>query len=381
MKKIIYIYGNLPSYREEFFTQLSNALKAEGIELKVFYGYIVNKLTRQAEGRAYQTRKFETVQKDFKWLRFTQLAGLMEAVKDERPDGIIFQFNQTNLTQWRIRHWCLKNHIPYGIWGCNYTRADLKGFLVKMRNFLYNTIYLKASICIPYGSLYHDFLVKTGVPKERVFTAQNTIDIETIVHRELPFIPKDYSHPETRILYVGAMAPQKRLETSIEAVSLLIAEGLHIEYDIVGGGTELERLKKHWNSLSEDIKPHIHLHGAKYGIELVPFFRNADVFLMPGTGGLGVNEAMAYGLPIISTIGDETIVDLIDGNGYLLHQMGDVEGQKQAIRKFIHLTQEEKTTMSSRSAEIVMQRASLENMVNRHKEAILFMLNSESIHK
>ena len=31
MKKILYIYGNLPSYREEFFTQLSSRLEEEGI--------------------------------------------------------------------------------------------------------------------------------------------------------------------------------------------------------------------------------------------------------------------------------------------------------------------------------------------------------------
>lgn len=374
-EKIIYIYGNLPSYREEFFTQLSNALKAEGIELKVFYGYIVNKLTRQAEGRAYQTRKFETVQKDFKWLRFTQLAGLMEAVKDERPDGIIFQFNQTNLTQWRIRHWCLKNHIPYGIWGCNYTRADLKGFLVKMRNVIYNYIYRNASMCIPYGSLYHDFLVRSGVPEECVVTAQNTIDVESIVGREKENLPRGYHHATTHVLYVGALAPQKRIESSIEAVSQLIMEGADIQYDIVGGGAQLEQLKQLYAVLPEKAKAGIHLHGAKYNDELIPFFRHADVYLMPGTGGLGVNEAMAYGLPIISTIGDETVVDLIDGNGYLLHNMGNVEEQKTALRQFIRLSPEEKEAMSQQSLSIVLQRATLKNMVDKHVEAIKTMLN------
>ena len=172
-------------------------------------------------------------------------------------------------------------------------------------------------MCIPYGSKYHDFLVKSGVPEENVITAQNTIDVEHIVEREQSFLPKDFNHGTTRILYVGALAPQKRIESSIEAVSQLINEGIDLQYDIVGGGTHLGIIKGLWDKLPEKLKNRICLHGAKYGDELLPFFRSADVLLMPGTGGLGVNEAMAYGLPIISTEGDETVVDLIEGNEYL----------------------------------------------------------------
>ena len=366
MRKILYIYGNLPAYREDFFSQLSSRLAEDGVELKVMYGYIANKVTLQAEARDYKTQKFETKLMNLKLFRLSRLIGLMKAVKAEKPDGVIFQFNQTNITQWRILRWCLKNKIPYGIWGCNYTRSDLKGFLIKVRNVIYNFLYRHSSMCIPYGSKYHNFLVKSGVPEENVITAQNTIDVEHIVEREQPFLPKDFNHGTTRILYVGALAPQKRIESSIEAVAQLINEGIDLQYDIVGGGTHLGIIKGLWDKLPEKLKNRICLHGAKYGDELLPFFRNADVLLMPGTGGLGVNEAMAYGLPIISTEGDETVVDLIEGNGYLLQHMGSVEEQKAAIRKFVELPATEKSTMSQKSLEIILKKAPLKNMVEKH---------------
>lgn len=375
MKKVLYIYGNLPAYREDFFTHLSSQLAKADVDMEVMYGYIANKATLQAESKSFKSRKFETKLNNFGLFRLSRLEGLMKAVKDERPDGIIFQFNQTNLTEWRILRWCRKHHVPYGIWGCNYTRSDLKGFLVKARNLIYNYIYRRCSICIPYGSVYHDFLVKAGVPEDCVITAQNTIDIETIVNREKAYMPKDYHHDITRVLYVGALAPQKRIESSIEAVSQLICEGLRIEYDIVGGGTQLDVLKQQYNNLPDRVKPFIHLHGAKYGEELLPFFRQADVFLMPGTGGLGVNEAMAYGLPIISTIGDETVVDLLDGNGYLLDNMGNVEEQKKALRHFVCLSETEKSLMSQKSVELVLTRAPLSNMVNKHVLACDKLIN------
>ncbi len=375
MKKVLYIYGNLPAYREDFFTQLSSRLLEDDVELKVMYGYIANKLTRQAEAKAFKTQQFETKLVNIKLFRLSRLNGLLQAVINEKPDGVIFQFNQTNLSEWKVLKWCLKNDIPYGIWGCNYTRADLKGFLVGIRNLIYKYIYKHSSMCIPYGSKYHDFLVDVGVPEENVITAQNTINVEGIVEREKAYAHNRFKQKTTKILYVGALAAQKRIESSITAVSQLIQEGKDIRYDIVGGGSQLEVLQHQWDTLPAESKERIVLHGAKYGDDLLPFFREADVFLMPGTGGLGVNEAMAYGLPIISTEGDETIVDLIDGNGYLLNQMGDVEEQKNAICRFVDLSPEMKQQMSSNSVETILHRASLKNMVEKHRIACERMMS------
>ena len=131
----------------------------------------------------------------------------------------------------------------------------------------------------------------------------------------------------------------------------------------------MDNLRLQLSGKTDDVKDRITLYGAKYGAELMDFFVNSDVYLMPGTGGLGVNEAMAYGLPVISTIGDETVYDLMDGNGYLLGEMGCVEEQKNAIRQFYALTNIEKYKMSRRSVEIVENKASLKNMVDKHLAA------------
>jgi glycosyltransferase involved in cell wall biosynthesis len=50
---------------------------------------------------------------------------------------------------------------------------------------------------------------------------------------------------------------------------------------------------------------------------LEPIFAGADLFVLPGTGGLAVQEAMAHGLPIIVARGDGTQDDLVrEGNGW-----------------------------------------------------------------
>lgn len=82
---------------------------------------------------------------------------------------------------------------------------------------------------------------------------------------------------------------------------------------IVGDGPEREALE----SLAKEIYQSAEFIGAKHGAELKPYFEQADLFVLPGTGGLAVQEAMSYGLPVIVAKGDGTQDDLVrDGNGW-----------------------------------------------------------------
>jgi glycosyltransferase involved in cell wall biosynthesis len=59
--------------------------------------------------------------------------------------------------------------------------------------------------------------------------------------------------------------------------------------------------------------------GEQRGPALEPYFREADLFVLPGTGGLAVQQAMAYALPVIVARGDGTQEDLVQpGSGWLI---------------------------------------------------------------
>jgi glycosyltransferase involved in cell wall biosynthesis len=82
---------------------------------------------------------------------------------------------------------------------------------------------------------------------------------------------------------------------------------------IVGDGPERAELE----SLAKEVYPSAEFIGAKHGAELKPYFTEADLFVLPGTGGLAVQEAMSYGLPVIVAKGDGTQDDLVrSGNGW-----------------------------------------------------------------
>ena len=79
-------------------------------------------------------------------------------------------------------------------------------------------------------------------------------------------------------------------------------------------------------TLAENIYPQAEFPGDQRGADLQPYFAAADLFVLPGTGGLAVQEAMAAGLPVIVAEGDGTQDDLVrPDNGWQVPP-GDVPG-------------------------------------------------------
>lgn len=120
------------------------------------------------------------------------------------------------------------------------------------------------------------------------------------------------SGSRTRVLFVGKLLSQKR-------VDLLVRAAVHLSADhwftVIGDGPEKENLQR----LAIE-------HGAnniKFLGRIVDgvadYFQAADVFLMPGTGGMALLEACYHGLPVVTSMGDGIGYDVVtDGaNGYI----------------------------------------------------------------
>lgn len=368
--KIVYIYEGLPAYRKDFFCLLNKRIQQKGDTLEVLYGKKERNESLQINNElGFNTKQF-TIKEIFNKgaIRVISFPKMFQYFKKEKPDVFVLQFHVATLTYWRLYLYSRFHGIPYITWDCNYQKPELGGASVKIRKYLTYKVYKGARVCLTYGTKFRDELLGIGRKPEDVIVAQNTINVERIIeNRAVSCGNREYNHP-LRILYVGVVNSRKNVEDAITAVAKLIKEGKNIYFDVVGGGDSFESCRKLITELKVD--DNIVMHGPKHGKEVQEFFEQSDLFLMPGTGGLAINEAMAYSLPIISTEGDGTVIDLIDGNGYMLNHFGDVDEIKETIMKFINLSTEEKQRMSKRSEEIVIQKALLENMVDRHIEAI-----------
>lgn len=155
-----------------------------------------------------------------------------------------------------------------------------------------------------YGQRAKEYILSYGVKDEKIsFRTQaaylpDDYNASAILEKRQNII-KSYNNM-IRILYVGRLSKEKNIEDAIMAVKTLKDKGQNIDFKIVGGGPLKEELEKLVSSLNANSC--IHFIGSKSGKELYDEYLNASMLILPSSSepwGLVVNEALAYGCPVI----------------------------------------------------------------------------------
>jgi glycosyltransferase involved in cell wall biosynthesis len=127
---------------------------------------------------------------------------------------------------------------------------------------------------------------------------------------------------------------------------------------IVGDGPDRARLE----ALAVKIYPQTVFTGALYGADLAEEFISADLFVLPGTGGLAIQQAMSYGLPVIAAEADGTQADLVrPGNGWQISP-NDLQALHSSLAMAL-ANLESLRRMGAESYRIVSEEVNLETMV------------------
>lgn len=149
-----------------------------------------------------------------------------------------------------------------------------------------------------------EYLIYYGAEKNRIhrypFTSIKDGDIipEVLSNNEKKEYKKKLGMNESIIILgVGQFIYRKGWDVLLEAANLLPR---NIEFYIVGSEVTSEYLKKK----SEYGLENVHFDGFKTKTELEDYYRAADIFVLPtreDIWGLVVNEAISFGLPVITT--------------------------------------------------------------------------------
>lgn len=140
-----------------------------------------------------------------------------------------------------------------------------------------------------------------------------------------------------RLLFVGRLEPEKGLPFLVQCVAVLKEQNKNVHLDIVGSGVEEERLQTLVQNLS--VSKEVSFHGyVAFGESLFSYYRAADFFVLPSLSEGIPNvlmEAMAFGIPIISTsVGGIAGVIRHKENG-LLVEPGSATALAEAITELI----------------------------------------------
>jgi glycosyltransferase involved in cell wall biosynthesis len=202
---------------------------------------------------------------------------------------------------------------------------------------------------------------RMGISSDKLFVASNA----AVPPPSYPLTERSASIDDCpTVIFVGRLQARKRIDLLLEACAELPQE-IQPKLLIVGDGPARE----YFESLARSVYPRAVFIGEKRGEDLKPLFEESDLFVLPGTGGLAVQQAMSYGLPVIVAEGDGTQDDLVRPENGIQVPPGD----KPALRDAMLYALSDPTRlrrMGEASFDIVKNHVNLYEMVNEFIRAL-----------
>ncbi len=210
-----------------------------------------------------------------------------------------------------------------------------------------------------------------GLSPEKIFVAPNAVEsgiAESLLRkpdtRREARAALGLEGPPT-VLFVGRLQPRKRVDSLLRACA---RSGLPCHLVIVGDGPDRPRLER----IAAEVFPAARFTGDLRGEALGRYFLAADLFALPGTGGLALQEALLYGKAVAAAEADGSQQDLIHPgeNGWMLPP-GDEDALVDALRNAL-ADPARLQAMGEVSRRIVRQTATLERMVEGFLQALRY---------
>lgn len=202
-------------------------------------------------------------------------------------------------------------------WGLGEIRGRTRSLHRKILDLIFRPMEKASDAIISYSSVGKSYYERIGVHKNKIFVAVNVVN--TIERRrahleQLQSLEVKHSNDEFNICYVGALSENKNVELLIDVFFSLKKDHNNISLHIVGDGPLKGKLEEYIGSSSN-----VYFYGHLDNPSCV--MSGADVFVLPGLGGLAVSDALCHDLPVICGVGDGCEVDLINNNGLILDNM------------------------------------------------------------
>ncbi len=361
MKKIAFVFDRVAHYHQELFHTLETRFAEQGIELHLLSG----ETKAGSKGRTGLDKQIVAKEQKYQFREYQvgsyvvrRHIGVIEKIELLKPDVVVLLSHVGNLSHWQLM--ALKEKLGFKLmaWQCGYEynpgrlkRAVLRRFIPKFDHHF------------AYHSNARRYALNHGAREDQVTVIHNTINEERIV-----CLPKDVAraqllakHPQIGnrriLLFVGAVLAEKRVETILAAMNELKRKDIVLV--LVGDGDHLPVIRTACAERDDVILTGAIIDGVG------PYFDAAEMYLLPGTGGLGINEAMAHSLPIVSGYADGSADDLVidSVNGFRLQQGTSAE-MAEKISQILD-TPGMRESMSARSRELITGRFAFREFIAR----------------
>lgn len=359
MLKVLYI-TNIPSpYRVLFFNELGKKC-----QLTVLY----QKSSSSERNNKWHTKSENTYNAVF-------LKGITTGVDNALCPCVIKYLNNTydtiivcgisSPTEILAIEWCKLNNIPYYIEGDGAFAKSGNGLKEKIKRHLIRGAKGYFSTCSEHDKYY----ICYGAEPSKIFRYKFTSLLKSDILEALVSV-EEKNHLRYKlglkerqiVVAVGRFIYSKGFDVLINTAKYLNNEiGVYIIGDSI--------IKEYADLIRKNNITNVHFIGFKTKEELANYYKAADVFVLPtrqDVWGLVINEAMAYGLPVITTNKCNAGLELVKNgfNGFVV-PVNDIIALKEAIQVCI-----EKQEEFARNSIAVIVDYTIENMVDDHMHII-----------
>lgn len=371
--KVVFIWRFLLYYRIDLFERIN---AKDNIDFTFIHGndFKNSKFVNYKGEIGFKRKKLRTIQygieESAKYLVYWP--SLFFQLVKIRPDTIVFEGESNILNNTAVYLYSLLFNKKINWWSLGQIpRVKVSKWQKTYKPFM--LLLLKRAKHIIGYSEYTKNYYSQYVSRDKILVANNCLDNEKIdreieKYKDESIVLKKEMNLDDKFvfIYVGALIRRKKVDRLIKSFQAIKADHPECALILIGGGAIEDELKEYVASNNiEDI----HFVGKVFeGIS--KYFLMADLFVLPGLGGLSIFEAMVHGLPVISASADGTELDLIQEgqNGYIL-KTDSVDELSDILSRF--LTEKGMAESFGKvSREIVETKINIEKTVGTFVQAI-----------
>jgi len=365
-RKIVFITNFIPPYRVTFFEKL--CLNSE------YEWLVVHGVKETEDGRpVYQGElKFPNTSVkyietrvgsfDIRWQK-----GIVSVLQEWKPDIVITVGIPSILSNWLAMNWAHRHSAKILTWHSGWEKQARSPKSLHIKRWISKRYLALVDHTLVYSTKGEAYLMELiDGDSKNITVCYNGLDIDPILEKESDFRVKgQLLHHQQQtgegkiFLYVGGMLEEKNVSLLIKAFAQLTGKENAVLW-LVGDGPDMPKFKKLVETLN---MKNMKFFGRVFE-DIDVFFAAADYFVLPGLGGLALNQALFWGLPCIVSEADGTEDDLVLENktGFRFIP-NDGNSLKNALQKCLALSNEQREKIGTFGRRLILERSNVNEMV------------------
>jgi glycosyltransferase involved in cell wall biosynthesis len=379
--RIAFIFNYITPYRVTFFEKLCTCPDYEWL---VIHGTKVKNDGRPAyQGPInFPNRRLKFVELKAGPFSIRWHKGIMKSIREWKPDVVITLGIPSILTNWLAITWAHRYGAKTITWHSGWESQSSNKFILPIKHFILKKYLSSVDSILVYstkGSTYLSSLDNRLAKK--ITICYNGLEISTLSNNEDAYLNKakllrDQLQLNNKkiFLYVGGIALEKQVSLLLKAFQQLSNQENLILW-IVGDGPGLPEIQKMveilklgqvkiWGRVTKDVDV---------------IFAAADYFILPGIGGLALNQALFWKLPCVVSEADGTEKDLVFENqtGFYFAP-NDFNSLHFAMEKCLGLSDQQRVDFGNAGRNLILHRSNVDKMIETFVSKIFDVLNEDN---